>query len=99
MEKLFLCLLTALDGIGRCLQRNGPAIGLVDVYPKYQPHTCVFTPDVRFSFAELDVRIAQFQDPSTVDSAAKAGQNISEMGPFDWKEVEDGIVLAYQGQC
>lgn len=64
-ERFFLSprwhvLLTAFDGVWRRLQRNGPAIGLVDVDPKHQPHTCVFTPNVCFSFAKLDVRIAQF---------------------------------------
>lgn len=52
--------LTAFDGVRSRLQRNGPAIGLVDVDTEHQPDTCVFAPNVCLSFAKLDVRIAQF---------------------------------------
>lgn len=50
--------LTALDGVGGGLQGHRPPVGLVDVHSKHQPHASVFTSDVRFSFAKLNVRVA-----------------------------------------
>lgn len=54
-----LLLLTALDGVGGYLQGEGPAIGLRDMNPEHQPHTCVLPTDVRLPLAQLDVRVSK----------------------------------------
>lgn len=54
-----MLLLTALDGVGGYLQGEGPAIGLRDMNPEHQPHTCVLPTDVRLPLAQLDVRVSK----------------------------------------
>lgn len=50
---------------------------------KYQTDTCVLPSNVCFSFPQLDVRVPQFQNPSTVDATtqriilANSTQNLS----------------------
>lgn len=52
-------LLTALNGVGGYLQREGPAICLWDMNPEDQTHTCVLPTDVRLTLAQLDVRVSE----------------------------------------
>lgn len=63
--------LTALDGVGRRLQGDDPAAGLGDVHPEHEPHPRVLPADVRLALAQLDVGVAEFQDPRTVDAAGR----------------------------
>lgn len=71
----FCVRLTAFDGVGSSLQWHRPAIGLVDVHSEYQSHARVFTADVRLPFAELDVGVAQLEDPRTINSERERQQS------------------------
>lgn len=66
--------LTAFNGVGGGLQGYRPAVGLVDVHPENQPHSSVFASDVCFTFAKLNVRITQLQNPGTIDSRRKTNK-------------------------
>lgn len=61
--------LTALDGVGCSLQGHRSPRRLIDVNPENHPHACVLTPDVSLPLPQLDVRVAQLQDPGAVDPA------------------------------
>lgn len=61
-------LLTALDGVGGGLQGDGSSIGLAYVYSEHHPHTGVLSSDVCLALPELDVRVAQLENTSAVDS-------------------------------
>lgn len=54
-----MLLLTALNGVGGYLQGEGPAIGLWDMNPEDQAHTCVLPTDVRLPLAQLNVRVSE----------------------------------------
>lgn len=54
-----MLLLTALDGVGGYLQREGPPVGLWDVNSEDQSHTCVLPPNVCFSLPQLNVRVSE----------------------------------------
>lgn len=58
-EQGCLLLLTALNGVGGYLQGEGPAIGLWNMNPEDQPHTCVLPTNICLSLAQLDVRVSE----------------------------------------
>lgn len=62
-------ILTALDGVGGRLQGHDPATGLGDVHAEDEAHARVLAADVGLALAQLDVRVAQLQDPRAVDAA------------------------------
>ena len=70
-------LLTALDGIGRHLERQRPASGLVEVHAEHHTHTRVLPSDVRLALPKFDVRITKLQDSGAVDSAKKPKKGVS----------------------
>lgn len=66
---LVTSILTALYGIRCRLKRHCPAVGLVDEDPEHHSDPGIFPADVRFALPQLDVRVAELQDSSAVNSA------------------------------
>lgn len=69
-------ILTALDGVGGRLQGHDPAAGLGDVHAEHQAHPRVLAADVGLALAQLDVRVAQLQDPRAVDAATHRARSL-----------------------
>ena len=80
--------LTALDGVGGGLQGDGAPVGLGDVHAEHHPHTRVLAADVRLSLAQLDVRVAQLQDPRAVDSVGEGSRSQGDVRA----DIADGML-------
>lgn len=70
-------LLTTLDRVRGHLERQRPAIGLWDVNSEDQPHPGVLPPDVCLPFPQLNIRVSELQDPSTVDAAGNKDHGLT----------------------